>query len=138
MKCIKTLVILLFAMLLCGPVLTACSSGDPAVTEEEELLDIDAISYDAGEFTTNVSGSKKILLTSIEINLISQKLAEKLEADDKEVRDVINRELYKLTEQDLESADIMEKLSDSLTRALNEALNTKGFYKVYFTRFVYN
>ena len=135
MKWRYTTVLTLALFLLLGLTLTACGKTDAA--EEEESYDISTITYDAGEFITNVKDSKKMLSSAITMDLISQSLADILAEKDYVARDIINRQLSQLTEADLEKADILSTLSDSLVEALNEALNTRGFYKVYFVRFVW-
>ena len=131
MKIVKNLALALVALIWIGLALTACSS--PAAAE----VDVVTYSYDAGEFVTNVKDSKKILSCTATVDVISETLVSTLAEKDYIVKDTINKRLRQLTEQDLESADIEATLSESLVGLLNEALETKGFYQVYFIRFVY-
>jgi flagellar basal body-associated protein FliL len=123
------------AMALCVT-LAACSNEEPEPTETEEVYDYNTIPYAAGDFVTNVRDSGKMLSSTIKIDLISQKLADILAEKEYVAQDVINRQLSQLTEQDLNTANIQDTAAASLVDALNEAFNTKGFYKVYFTRFI--
>ena len=139
MKSKIRLVALFVLAAIIGAALIACGGGgeDAAETEEDEMYDLTTISYDAGDFTTNIKDSKKLLISSFRIDLISQKLADILTEKEYIVKDIINKRLIQLTEEDINSPDILDRLSDSLVDSLNEAMNTKGFYKIYITRFAY-
>ena len=127
----KSVVPVLLAVILCAGLLTACGGGEKEEVEEKTFA------HDAGEFVTNVKDSKKMLSASITMEFTSEKLVEQLVEKEYVVRDVIVRRMRELTEADLEGATVEDTLSQSLTEALNEALDTKGISKVYIVRFVY-
>ena len=116
--------------------LAACGDAAP-VSDEEELSDVVTYSFEAGDFVTNVRDSHMMLNCAIKIDLISQRLSETLADRGHVVKDVILRKLRQLTEDDLKKPDIESTLSETLVEALNESMNTRGFYRVYFVRFVY-
>ena len=127
---------MLLAVLICGSLLSACGSKEEP-EEEEQLSQLSTITYDAGEFVTNIRDSKKMLSCAIKIDLISERLSTTLAEKDYVAKDTIVRELRQLTENDLDSSNVEANLSESLVEALNQSMNTQGFYKVYFVKFVY-
>jgi len=122
--------------LLLVAVLSACGGDEAGGEVDEEPYDLNTRSYDAGSFVTNVKDSSMVLSCSFTIDVISEKLYETLQEKDYVARDVINRRLCELTEAEVRSADLTA-LSESLVSALNESMNTKGFYKVYIESYVY-
>ena len=122
---------LILAALLCAGLLSACGG------KKDETVDVKTYSYDAGEFITNIKNSNKMLSCAIKMDLISESLLTTLTEKDYVAKDVINRRLRELTEADLEADSVQETLSKALVADLNAALNTEGFFKVYFVRFVY-
>ncbi|MDR3207745.1 MAG: flagellar basal body-associated FliL family protein [Oscillospiraceae bacterium] len=130
MKCKRRAALLLAGAMLCAGLLFGCGAKE----ESEELK---TYPYDAGEFFTNIRDSKMMLSCAIKMDLTSEKLSAELVEKDYIVKDVIGTRLRQITEEDLAREDFVSELADSLVEQLNEALESRHFYRVYFIRFVY-
>jgi flagellar basal body-associated protein FliL len=87
-------------------------------------------------FVTNVKDSAKLFKTTIVLVTNEEGQEEFFTAEQSTVRDVILFTLRELTETDIESADIQDRMRVSIPEALNKALGIDSIVSVYFTDFV--
>jgi flagellar basal body-associated protein FliL len=87
-------------------------------------------------FVTNVKNSKKLFKATIVLVADSPDLAEMVTAKTPEIRDTILFILRDLTEEEIDSSDIQDKLRAEIPEALNEKLQIENFTSVYFGDFV--
>ncbi len=127
----KKAALVLAALICCAALLTGCSK------KEEDPAHPKTYPYDAGEYTTNIRDSKKMLNCAIKVDVTSESLSKELAEKDYVAKDVVVKRLRQLTEDDLADPGLEDTLAESLVAALNEAMDTKNFYRVYFTRFVH-
>lgn len=93
--------------------------------------------YEPGDyFLTNVKGSKRLLKTTIVLMLDSEKISTTLDEKQPIIRDTIIFTLRSLTEQDILSEDIGEKLRTELTDKLNQTLGITNIVTINFSEFV--
>ncbi len=101
--------------------------------EAEEKL----YAYVPGDyFVTNVKDSGKLFKVTVVLMLNEEKLQEKLEDKEYIIRDSIIQKLRQLTEADIKSQDIQNKLRDEIKNKLNADLGIDNIVKVYFNDFV--
>ncbi len=87
-------------------------------------------------FVTNVKDSGKLFKTTVILIADSPDLAELMTENQYLVRDEILFILRSLTEQDIASQTIQERLREQIPARLNEALGIENFYSVMFSDFV--
>lgn len=86
-------------------------------------------------FIANVKDSQKLVKASI-ILVVNKDITEDLEKNVYIIRDTILIMLRSLTDEDISSGDIMEKLRSDIPAALNEALDIDNVVSIYFSDFV--
>jgi flagellar FliL protein len=95
------------------------------------------ITYDAGEFLTNLSDKGYIKLSLV--YLLSDKEVEKqLQIKDSEIRDKIFTILRSKKYDSVRDSDGMEELRGQIKESLNQTLNGTGIIDVYFTSIIVN
>ena len=87
-------------------------------------------------FVTNVKDSVKLFKATIVLVADEGGLDTFFKEKQCIIRDVVLFELRDLTEEDIRSPDIMDRLRTSLPASLNAALETESIISVYFTDFV--
>lgn len=87
-------------------------------------------------FVTNVKDSSKLFKATVILVLNQDKLGETLDANQYVVRDTVLFILRDLTEDDIRSGDIQDKLRVTIPKALNAALGIDNVVSVYFSDFV--
>jgi flagellar FliL protein len=87
-------------------------------------------------FITNVKDSQKLLKTSIILVVNKEKMDEFLGMNIYSIRDTILIILRNLTDKEIASMDIQERLRDEIPSALNKVLKIDSVVSVYFSDFV--
>jgi flagellar FliL protein len=87
-------------------------------------------------FVTNVKNSNMLFKTTIVLVADDAKLEEFLTANQYIIRDAVLFRLRELTEEDIMSSDIQDKLRVELPKLVNKALNIDSIVSVYFSDFV--
>ncbi|MGE4484049.1 MAG: flagellar basal body-associated protein FliL [Oscillospiraceae bacterium] len=106
--------------------------GGGGETQDEKLY-----SYVPGDyFVTNVKDSDSLLKVTVVLALNTDKLESTLEENEYIIRDKIIFELRSLTEEDILSEDIQDRLRTDITDNLNSALGIDDIVTVYFNDFV--
>ncbi len=101
--------------------------------EQEETL----FSYVPGDyFVTNVKDSDSLLKVTVVLALNTDKLEEELAEKEHIIRDTIIFKLRSLTEEDILSADIQDRLRTDISEELNAVLGIDNIVTVYFNDFV--
>ncbi len=121
---------LLCLCLLCAMAFASCQKEDKSGKVETYV-------YDVGDFTTNIKDSKKMLNCLIKIDITDKNMLKVLEGKDYVAKDTIVRRLREITEEELAQPGLETALAESIVQELNEVMQVDSFYKVYFTRFVY-
>jgi len=85
---------------------------------------------------TNVAGSSSLFKVSTALMLNTDKLTDELEAKKYVIRDTVIARLRKLTEEDLASGEIQNRLRTELTEELNAVLGIDNIVTIYFGDFV--
>ncbi len=102
---------------------------------EEKVVELSA--YVPGDyFVTNVMDSSSLFKVTVVLMLNTDKLEEKLNENEYVIRDAIIARLRKLTEEDLTSSDIQDRLREELASELNKQLEIDNIVTVYFSDFV--
>ncbi|SMC35764.1 flagellar basal body-associated FliL family protein [Papillibacter cinnamivorans] len=110
-------------------------SSEKNVDEKPALEDL--YSYPLEDsFITNVKDSNKLFKSTIVLMLSSEKVSKELADKEYVIRDTILFQLRNLTEDDLRSDDIQDKLRSQLSGDLNAALGIDSIVTVYFNDFV--
>jgi flagellar basal body-associated protein FliL len=87
-------------------------------------------------FITNVKDSVKLCKTQVVLVVNEKGLEDTLDENLYTIRDTVLFILRDLTEEDIKSMDIQEKLRESIPQALNQALEVDYVVSVYFSDFV--
>lgn len=87
-------------------------------------------------FVTNVKDSTKLFKATVILVVNQDKLDELLDANQYVVRDTVLFILRDLTEEDIRSSDIQDRLRVTIPEALNRALQIDNVVSVYFSDFV--
>lgn len=87
-------------------------------------------------FVTNVKNSNMLFKTTVVLVADDEELQEFLTAKQYIIRDTILFRLRELTEEDIMSSDIQDKLRAELPEIINKALNIDSIVSVYFSDFV--
>jgi flagellar basal body-associated protein FliL len=90
----------------------------------------------ADSFVTNVKDSSKLFKTTVVLVLNKAEMDSFIKENQYTVRDTILFILRDLTEEDIKSSDIQDKLRISIPQALNAALKIDNIVSVYFSDFV--
>ena len=95
------------------------------------------VEYSPGEFfTTNVSGSSRLLKAGIILVVNENGLEEQLTNDNARIRDTIIFILRSLTEDEIKAPGTQDALRARITKALNTKLGIDNFVEVLFNDFV--
>ena len=95
------------------------------------------VEYSPGDFfTTNVSGSTRLLKAGIILIVNENGLEEKLAQENARIRDTIIFLLRDLTENEIKQLNSQEALRNRIIEALNERLGIDNFVEVLFNDFV--
>ena len=95
------------------------------------------VEYSPGEFfTTNVSGSSRILKATIVLVVNTDGLEEMLTAENARIRDTIIFILRRLTEDEIRAEGTQDELRETIITRLNETLSIDNFVEVLFNDFV--
>ncbi|MGI5970188.1 MAG: flagellar basal body-associated FliL family protein [Oscillospiraceae bacterium] len=131
----KKSLIFVLAVLIIAACLSGCSLFGKKGKEGEEKIELTA--YVPGDyFVTNVKGSSKLFKTTVVLMLDTDKLADELGDSEYVIRDTIIKRLRELTEEDLKSDGIQDRLRGELAKELNLALGIENIVTVYFSDFV--
>jgi len=87
-------------------------------------------------FVTNVKDSARLFKTTVVLVADEEKLDEYFDLNQYIIRDSILFILRDLTEEDIKSSDIQEKLRISIPALLNEQLQIESVVSIYFSDFV--
>ena len=108
-------------------------------TPEEEVFETIYHEF-AGTFTTNLSGSRKMLQVGIGVSTqYDDTVMMNVEAHQLALRSIVLGVISDFTEEDVKGANGREKLAGALRDAINaklEALESFGIEEVHFTSFV--
>ena len=108
-----------------------------AVRGNGEEKQVELTSYVPGDyFVTNVMDSSSLFKVTIALMLDTDKLEEELSENEYVIRDTIIARLRKLTEEDLTSEGIQDRLREQLALELNEVLGIDNIVTIYFSDFV--
>jgi flagellar FliL protein len=95
-------------------------------------------SYDpGGAFITNLKDSRKLLRTSIMIEVKDKGQIKYMTESNFKIRDIILGVLCELSEESFNEGNIMDTLKEDIKRALGEGLDIYGIADIYFSEFVY-
>ena len=86
-------------------------------------------------FVTNVADSSSLFKVTVVLMLNTDKLEEKLSENEYVIRDTIIAHLRTLTESDLTSGDIQDRLRSDLKDEINKVLGIDNIVTIYFRRF---
>ena len=131
----KKIIIIILAVLIAGAgaayyFIVVRGSADEA--EEIELT-----AYVPGDyFVTNVRGGTKLFKVTIALMLDTEELTQLLSTKEYTIRDTVILRLRELTEEELQSEGIQDRLREELTQLLNSALGIDNIVTVYFSDFV--
>ena len=104
---------------------------------EEKEKKIELTSYVPGDyFVTNVMDSSRLFKVTIVLMLDTDTLEEELNENEYVIRDTIIAKLRTLTEEDLTSEGIQDRLREELTQELNVVLDIENIVTIYFSDFV--
>jgi len=130
----KKIILIIAAVLIVGGAAAYYFLGIKAGAEESA---VELISYVPGDyFVTNVKGSNSLFKVTVVIMLDTDKLQDELDENQYIIRDTIIARLRQLTEEDIRSDDIQDRLRETLTQELNLLLNIDNIVTVYFSDFV--
>lgn len=87
-------------------------------------------------FVTNVKDSVKLFKTTVVLVVNEKDMDELLSSKQYIIRDTILFIMRNLTEEDIRSDDIQDRLRVSIPQALNQALQIENVVSVYFSDFV--
>ncbi len=108
-----------------------------AVKGDGEEKPVELTAFVPGEyFVTNVADSNSLFKVTVVLMLNTDKLKELLDKNEYVIRDTIITRLRKLTEEDLKSADIQDKLRSDLKDEINSVLGIDNIVKICFSDFV--
>lgn len=126
--------LLLFGL---GAVLGMQISNSNSDVVRSEVSTKKTISYEPGDdFITNLSNSKKLLKTSIVIEVNNKKEIAYMTKNNYKVRDIIVDVLSQVTEEEVLKADIRNELKKEIHEELKTRLGLNGIVDVYFNDFV--
>ena len=98
---------------------------------------VELTAYVPGDyFVTNVADSSSLFKVTVVLMLNTDKLEEKLAENEYVIRDTIIERLRKLTEKDLTSSDIQDRLRTELKDEINLVLGIDNIVTIYFSDFV--
>lgn len=132
----KILIIIIAVVVVIGAAAFVLLSGgnEDAVDKQPNIA-----YYVPGEyFVTNVSGSKMLLKTTIALGFDEKTIpdATTLKNLNSAMRDIINRELRTLTEEDIANPDILDTLKQRLLAALQSGMAFDNLLDIKFNDFV--
>ncbi len=130
----KKIIVIIAAVLIVGGAAAYYFLGIKGGGEEPA---VELTSYVPGDyFVTNVKESNKLFKVTIVLMLDTDQLQDKLDESQYIIRDTIIARLRLLTEEDIRSNDIQDRLRETLTQELNSVLNIDNVVTIYFSDFV--
>lgn len=134
----KTLPIIIAAVVVIGVAAFILLSGGGAQKQDDVDKAPDVAYYIPGEyFVTNVSGSKTLLKTTVSLGFDKKTMdANVLKELNSAMRDIINRELRTLTEEDVNDPLILDTLKQRLMDALIDGMKFDNLVDIKFNDFV--
>jgi len=142
----KLLVVSVFIITgLCGVIIYLMLNGYGFIgsgTDTNSLMNGNApgkmVSYDPGDaFITNLKDSRKLLRTSIIIEMEDKAHIKYMTKSNYKIRDIIIGVLSGLSEDSFNSGNTMDTLKEDIKRAISEGLKIYGIVDIYFNEFVY-
>jgi flagellar basal body-associated protein FliL len=128
------IIAVLFVALVAGAVYFLVIKGDTKEAGPEPVVFYNYAIADS--FVTNVKDSSKLFKTTVVLVLNKAEMDTFIKENQYTVRDTILFILRDLTEEDIKSSDIQDKLRISIPQALNAALKIDNIVSVYFSDFV--
>ena len=124
----KRILIVVIAVIAVGTLLVSCGKkeGEPEVLYNYAIKDA---------FIANVKDSQKLVKASI-VLVMNKDISEDLDESIHIIRDTVLIILRDLTDEDISSPDIMDRLRSEIPAALNKALEIENIVSVYFSDFV--
>lgn len=108
-----------------------------AVRGHGEEKPIELTAFVPGDyFVTNVMDSSSLFKVTVVLMLNTDKLDKELKENEYVIRDTIIARLRKLTEEDLKSDDIQDRLRLELKDEINRVLGIDNIVTIYFSDFV--
>ena len=134
----KVLIIIIAAVVVVGAAAFVFLSGMLGGGEEPVDKPIELSYYVPGEyFVTNVVDSDQILKTTVSLGFDKATVdANVLKERTSEIRDVINRELRTLTEEEVNDPNILDDLKERLLAALTDNLGFDNLHDIRYEEFV--
>lgn len=131
----KKLMIIIGAVLLIGGAVAVYFFVLRGSNQEEEPVVVYNYAIE-NAFVTNVKDSTKLFKTTVILVVNEEGMEETLDANIYIIRDTILFIMRNLTEEDISSSDIRDRLRNSIPAALNDALQIENVISVYFSDFV--
>ncbi|MCT4584016.1 MAG: flagellar basal body-associated FliL family protein [Peptostreptococcaceae bacterium] len=97
---------------------------------------IKTYTYEAGEFATNIGGTRNFFKGKITIETTDKKMPEKLTEENVLVRDSIIGILIGQNPKEIVSKEGMDKLKKDIVNKLNEKFETDSILQIYFSDYV--
>ena len=136
----KALIIIIAAVVVVGAAAFVFLSGMLGGGGEEEPVDkpVELSYYVPGDyFVTNIVQSELLLKATISLGFDKATVdANVLKERTSEIRDVINRELRTLTEEDVNDPDILDILKERLLISLSGGLGFDNLHDIRYEEFV--
>lgn len=131
----KLMIIIIGAVLLIGAAVAVYFFVLRGSNEAEEPVVVYNYAIE-NAFVTNVKDSTKLFKTTVILVVNEEGMEETLDSNIYIIRDTILFIMRNLTEADISSSDIRERLQNSIPAALNEALQIENIVTIYFSDFV--
>ncbi len=136
----KVLIIIIAVVVVGGAAAFVFLSGMLGGGAEEPVDKQPELSYyiPGESFVTNLVGEgRQLLKANISLGFDKSTIdATLLDENQSKIRDIINRELRMLTEEDINDPAILDILKDQLIAALSDGMEFDNLYDVRFTDFV--
>lgn len=97
---------------------------------------IKTYTYEAGEFATNIGGTRNFFKGKITIETTDKKMPEKLTEENVLLRDSIIGILIGQNPKEIVSKEGMDKLKKDIVNKLNEKFETDSILQIYFSDYV--
>lgn len=133
----KTIIIILALIVVGGGIAAYFLFFSKSDEGDEADVPVELYTYALEDyFVTNVKNSNMLFKTTVVLVADNAKLQEFLTAKQYVIRDAILFRLRELTEEDIMSSDIQDKLRVEIPQIINKALNIDSIVSVYFSDFV--
>ncbi|WXR61790.1 flagellar basal body-associated FliL family protein [Peptostreptococcaceae bacterium AGR-M142] len=104
--------------------------------DDSAKKNIKTYTYEAGEFATNIGGTRNFFKGKITIETTDKKMPEKLTEENVLVRDSIIGILISQDPKEIVSKEGMDKLKKDIVNKLNEKFETDSILQIYFSDYV--